>query len=277
MIGGLKKLPEDKRDYALGAIFSLPKLEELPDEFEIKPYDILDQGGSDFCSAATRAGQKAITEDKMPFYPALFAISKEISGDPDEWGQDMRNAFKASIKSAPLTETAPETLKKALRSNDWVYLRDIAHYPPEYIESGKKYADGSFFKVVSPFYDEFDTAKAALWKWRDEKRTIAIGVVFAWSLQTEKLEGTEDGGFGHMMYVNGWNKDGLIVVNSYGRDAGVDGKHIISRETINHFAKRYGMMMGVDMPKEKAKYCVEHKIKESDNWVVQLFKAILPI
>ena len=141
MIGGLKKLPDDKRDFKLGFVFDLPKLDELPETFEHKPYDILDQGGSDFCSAFARAGQKAIMEGKMPFAPALFAISKEISGDVDEWGQDMRSAFKASLKSAPMVEDTPQNLKNALQQRDYVFLRDIANYPVEYINGGKKYAD----------------------------------------------------------------------------------------------------------------------------------------
>ena len=43
----------------------------------------------------------------MPFYPTGFAISKEISGDLDEWGQDMRSAYKASIQSVPMVEDTP--------------------------------------------------------------------------------------------------------------------------------------------------------------------------
>jgi len=203
-LGGLHELPEDKKDFKLGFVFQLPKLEELPEEFEIEPYDILDQGGNDFCSAYTRAGMKAVMEDKMPFAPALFAISKEISGDLLEWGQDMRSAFKASVKSVPLYENAPERLKKALREQDWVYLRDISNYQKEYIESGKKYADGSYFSVVSPFHDEFDTAKLALWKFRKKKQTIAIGVIFSWTLDTVKLTGIHDRGYGHMMYLTGF-------------------------------------------------------------------------
>jgi len=68
-------------------------------------------------------------------------------------------------------------------------------------------------------------------------------------------------------------KQYLIVVNSYGRDAGDNGKHYITRETVNHFAKRYGMMMGVDLPAEKAKYYANNNIKESDYWFVQIYKS----
>ena len=275
MIEGLRPLPKDDRDYNLGAVFSLPKLEKLPERFEIPPLKIIDQKGNDFCSAATRAGQKAIMEDKMPFYPALFAISKEISGDADKWGQDMRTAFKASLKSVPLLENAPEALKNALQREDWEYLRDINNYPPEYIESGRQYADGSFFVVKSPFYDAFDTARAALWKFKNKKQTIAVGVIFTWILSDEKLTGTRDGGFGHMMFINGWTEDGLIITNSYGNNAGTNGKHIITRETINYFADKYGMMMGVDLSQEKAKYYAQGGIKETDNWLVKLFKTFL--
>jgi len=55
------------------------------------------------------------------------------------------------------------------------------------------------------------------------------------------------------MYVTGWDSDGLCVVNSYGEQAGHNGKHRMSRGVINAFAPRFGTYMMVDMPPEQAK------------------------
>lgn len=251
--GGLIPQSKDKRDLHLGSAFSLPSLDELPDEFVIPPFYIEDQKSNDFCSAATRGGMKGIMEKKIPFYPAIFALSKQLSDDKDDWGQSMRYAFKATRISVPMYEDAPDFLKKKLHEQDWDFLRDIENYPQEFIDSGKKYRDKSFFVVKSPGMDYYDAARASIWKFRKKKQTIAIGVVFSWQLEALKLTGTNDNGYGHMMYLNGWNNEGEMVVNSYGPNAGKNGTHLISRETINVFAERYGMMMGVDMEPETAR------------------------
>ena len=80
------------------------------------------------------------------------------------------------------------------------------------------------------------------------------------------LIGTEDDGFGHMMFINGFDEDGLIVVNSYGLDAGKEGKHRMARETINYFASRYGVFMMIDMSPEKDKQQIRRADWSRADW-----------
>jgi hypothetical protein len=253
---GLRPLKKDsKQAYRLGWVFDLPKLIDLPLEFEIPPFEVIDQKGNDFCAAASVAGQNMIMNKKRVFYPALFAISKTLSKDLKAWGQDLHTMERAALISVPLWEDMPDYIIEKYVEQDWDYLRDINNYPEDMIEKGKKNANGSFFKVWHPKYDDYDTARAALWKFRDKEQTIVFGVIFSWLLDEEFLKGTKLEGFGHAMLKNGFSvtEEGLIITNSYGKSAGKNGQHILARETINFFAKKFGMYMAVDMPKEEAK------------------------
>ena len=80
-----------------------------------------------------------------------------------------------------------------------------------------------------------------------------------------------------MMYVNGWDSDGLIITNSYGINTGKDGKHRMTRETINHFVSRYGAFMLIDMPPREVKDQIERADWFRASWwtkLVILFKRL---
>ena len=62
-----------------------------------------------------------------------------------------------------------------------------------------------------------------------------------------------------MMYITGWNKDGLIIINSYGIGAGSGGKHVITRDVINYFAGKYGSMMMVDIDPKEARKLIDRR------------------
>ena len=57
---GLRKLPPDTRDFKLGNVFDLPKLEELPSEFILGEPIIHNQGNTDFCTAYATCGMSEL-------------------------------------------------------------------------------------------------------------------------------------------------------------------------------------------------------------------------
>ena len=66
---GLTKTPEDPRDFNFGAVFGLPQLSELPNEYKTsEPLGIKDQKSSDLC---TSFALTAISEDQelVPLAP----------------------------------------------------------------------------------------------------------------------------------------------------------------------------------------------------------------
>lgn len=265
MKGGLKPLKKDKRDFRAGLILALPRLETLPRKIDKKILKIINQTSSSFCTAASSAYGKQITEGKNPFWPALYAIGKWVAReDPDEWGLQMRDIYKALNYSVPMFEDAPESLKERLQAQDWSYLARIENYPKDFIESGKHYRNKSFMKVWHPTYDAYDTCRAIFFKY--PKATIGIGLLFGWPLSQHLLSGVPKNGFGHKMEGITYDEEGIVAPNTYGIDAGRSGYHRIARETINAFAERYGLFLGTDMPVKEVKRQQEQAIYYMSPW-----------
>ena len=254
MQGGLQPLPKDKRDFGLG-IFKLPKLDILPKTFEHQILGIKNQGQTDFCSAYTTSLLSELQECEELFAPYSFALSKKLSGNPDDWGQNMRYAFKAHVKYGAI---ATKEVSDSVKARDSLSLRHFNTYPGDYADLAKKHLKKSYFKVTGR-YDYFDNIRAAIWYFREEKQGVGIGLSFDWSPKQYVLDTIEEKGYGHMMAATGWTKQGLIVSNSYGLEAGIKGKHIITRKVINHYAKTYGTMMMVDMDPEEVKKIIVHQ------------------
>lgn len=267
---GLRETPKDERDFQLGALVSLPKLSELPISFKLPALGVKDQKGTDFCTAFASCLISEMQEgiELSPEYS--FALSKEISGDPDEWGQDIRTALKVHTKKGAL---AQKEAPYSLLNKEPEFLRHLKNWPPELQEKIGFHKKKSFFKITGP-YDHYDNIRAAIWKFRNEKRGVISGVIWAWPLEEYLLEGTLNQGFGHCISYIGWEKDGLLVQNSAGTEAGRQGLHLMSRATANHFAQKYGAYMMIDLSPEEAKYCLDHGIKIEDNWLIRFFKII---
>jgi hypothetical protein len=142
------------------------------------------------------------------------------------------------------------------------------------IKAAAKHKAKTYFFIEDGPYDSYDNARAALHYFQNKKQNLMFGVVFGWPLSQFALTG-KPGGFGHAMWCGGWYKDGLQAVNSAGEEAGEGGKHKVTRETFNHYAARFGMMMIVDLERGEAEHFIANQIKLSDNWLVQIIKALL--
>lgn len=272
---GLLPLPKDERDYQLGALIKWPKLSELPVKFSVEPISIknqLEDGNEDFCGACAGTGMIEPKEGMELFYPYLFAAAKKISGgDPDNWGTDLRSIGKALQKyGVPETKDVPEIIKN-LSLEDRRRLERYSGLQMHALDHRAK----SYFFVKGP-YDPYDDARAALWYFRANRQQILFGVNWGWSLDQYELTGTPDG-FGHAMWLAGWDEGGVIAVNSAGKEAGRDGKHLISRETFNKYASDFGMLMVVDLSPDEAKYYVDNGVSLDDNWIVGFAKTFANI
>lgn len=273
---GLLEKTQDKRDLPLGAITTLPSLDELPEHFELDILGIKDQKQTDFCAAFAGTLLSEIQEgiELSPEY--LFAKAKEIVGDHTEWGLQLRDVFKALQKKGTLPKSdAPFSVE----NKDRDFLANWKNWASELDEKALVHRKQSYFDVTGK-YDHFDNARAAMWKFRHKKQGIEFGVQFGWSISRVVLDVIPQGGFGHALASTGASviENGvpvLIVKNSYGKQAGDNGTHYITREIYNHFVEKYGHYMMVDIPPEDAKYMIERNIKIGDNWIVQLFKAFL--
>ena len=104
-----------------------------------------------------------------------------------------------------------------------------------------------------------------------------MGIIFGYPLEQVTLSTIKTNGYGHAMTVIGFKDDVLIVGNSYGKEAGDNGVHYITREVINHAVEKYGAYTFVDISREDAEYNLNHGIKQGDNWITQLVKLIYSV
>lgn len=103
--GGLRPLPPDSRDFSFGAIFGLPKLEELPDVYFIPPLAIKNQGNSDMCAAFASASVSSDQEGVDLSAEYVFAQGKKLEGDWTTWGLDLRTICKVHVKIGAIEQS----------------------------------------------------------------------------------------------------------------------------------------------------------------------------
>lgn len=260
-VAGVKLEPKDKRNFKTGAVYNLPKPEGLPDDFELE-FESYNQRKSDFCSAATTALMSGLINSNRPAFEYNMAVSKALSGDPDEWGQSPKFALKAGVEGGFIGESeAPFSLKE--KSPD--FLRRLNNWP-DLKEKAAPNRMGSFFEVTGP-YDHFDNIRSAIWRFREEKKAVGVPLLWKWPLEIPVISGGSGGG-GHMVAITGWKTvcDGgedkvyLIIRNSYGPTVGDNGRHYIPREIVNENVENWGAYIYNDLPKEVAKFLSDNKL-----------------
>lgn len=245
---GLKILPKDNRDFRLSKITTLPALNELPEEFVLKPLTSKNQFNSDYCTAFATCGASEIQEGVELSPEWSFAVSKMISGDPEEFGQDLRTACKVHTQfGAVEAKIAPYSL---VRGDSDEKMRYISNWPENLFDEAIKHKKQSFVKIDGQ-YDHFDNLRAFLWLFRDKKQAGVLGVEFGWPLSQIIMQTCSFGG-GHAIYEIGWakknNQTYLVIQNSYSGEAGEKNRHYFSREVINDCVNKYGAFCFVDMP-----------------------------
>lgn len=274
--GGLIELPKDARDFSVGAVFDLPPLSELPSTFIVGAPTVKNQQGSDFCAAESSCSLSEIHEEVELCPEWVFAVAKDMDGQVDGFGTDLRTICKVHTKYGAIeAKDAPYSLEKGSGVD---FLRRLDNWPTKLFTKALVHKKGSYFAVTDSDTDDFDTIRRTMWKFRNEKCGVLFGVRWSWSLSDVYMK-TIGNGTGHALAMLGWTTqaDGevyMYIQNSYGPEAGLGGRHYFSRDVINAFSDRFGCYVLLDMPKEKAQYLVDTGTKQGDNWLVSLFKAI---
>src|SRR3990167_3980865 len=95
---GLNPLLPDERDFSVGSIFGTFDLPPDVDFTVSRPLRIKQQGDSDECAAYALCGVAEDTEgvELNPDY--TFAKTKQLMGEFESWGADLRMAFKSAVK-----------------------------------------------------------------------------------------------------------------------------------------------------------------------------------
>lgn len=274
---GLKKLPRDERDFKVGSLYKLPDLKDLPDKYEVETLGVKDQKESDFCALFSSATVSEVQEGVELCPEWGFAVAKSIDDDPNGFGTDLRTVCKVMTKyGLPKAEDAPYSLKNKSDS----FLRSLANWPNELMDKAAYHRKKSYARADEGPYDPFDNLRASLWKFRDEKRLAVIGLIWSWFENDVYLEKINTSQGGHAVAVVGWDirkdKDYLIIQNSYGSDAGRNGKHYISREIINKYVSEYGAYMFMDLSREEAEDYLKHG-RKADELKLNLLQQLLKL
>ena len=274
---GLLPTPYDERDLTLGAITELPKLTELPSNFILDGIEIKNQGKTDFCTQFAACGMSELQEGVSLSPEWCFAKTKELNGGVDSYGQDLRQALDTHRK---IGAVEAKDVPYSVATKDKDFLRRIENYPRELAMGAIQHMKQSYLKVTGP-YDAFDNIRATVWKYRAEKRGVAMGCIFGWDTDDVILDTVPTSGGGHAMYYAGWKtikgEEYLVLVNSYGKNAGENGIHYVSRDVVNHFEAQYGAYMFSDLTPEQVRYMIENGITDRDNWIIQLYKSIITL
>lgn len=249
---GLRPTKQDNRDFKLSSIVRLPKLDELPEEFILKPLSIKYQGSSDFCTSMATCGVSELQEGVELSPEWSFAVSKMISGDLNGWGQDLRSAMKAHTRYGAINQAITSLTLEEL---DHSVLRDIKSYPDYLFSKATKHRKKSYVSVDGQ-YDPFDNIRASIWKFREEKRAVITGLLWKWDMKEPIITNVvNDSGEGHCIWICGWKKVNgqpmLVLVNSYGKWSGDNGLFYVPRAVVNHAVRKFGSYTFIDMTPEE--------------------------
>lgn len=284
--GGLNETPEDDRDFPMGALFTMPKLEGIPDEFTLwDPPRIKDQQDTDFCTAfATTYASEA--QEGVELSPEFqFAMIKKIAGPG--WGANLRQAMESLVNPGSIpAESVPEGMRIGFSSRD--EIADPKNWTLLEVLAGKHRKD-SFLKITGD-YDLFDNIRAAMWKSKQEfEKTkdhskIKLPITGAnwkqaWTIAdggivpTKKVNGK---GFGHAFVLNGVvRKNGELMLSaplSNGLEFGDKGYYFFPREVVNREFK-WGAYVANDLQKDVAKVLLEKKWR-ADSILIFIAKMI---
>ncbi len=275
---GLTPLRKDKRDFKLGLAFGFQKLKDVPDtDFVVaEPLEIKDQFENDMCTAYASC---AVSEDQegVPLSPEYtFAKTKQLSGDWKEFGANLRDAAKSHTKFGALEkQVSPFHYPEQDRN----FIANWNNWPAEYDQKAKEHQKDSFFSVDGP-YDKFDNIRAALWKFKDERRSQIVGAVWRASWMTKDgvvPTSYEKDGTPHAFKIFGQKtingKLYLVAQLSNGTTIGDRGIFYVPREVANR-EFTYGNFMFKDIDPEQVKTLQQDYIALLKYYVQLLTKAV---
>ncbi len=285
---GLQPLPHDDRDLHLGAIFNTIPIEEVPMiDFDVAvPHKIKDQKATDFCTAYALT---AVSEDQegielSPEYQ--FAQIKELMGDKDSWGADLRVACKSAIEPGSIIQATADSRMLALGIDryDRSQILDIENWGKEMNTLARYHRKCSYFQIEPMRGSLANGIIASLWTHREEKRSILVGAKWRpeWTDAPGGIIPEEygDDGYGHafkvfgVKFING--KRYIKAQLSNGEEIGDKGIFYFPMRVVDK-EFTYGAFMFKDIAVEEARTLKKVGIKADDPYWWQWFMRILDI
>lgn len=263
--GGLNLLPQDDRDFSLGALFKRKRT--LPREFMIGEFALEDQRVTDFCTGFVVTSASELQEEVELSPEWQFAKTKQLSGNHKTWGADLRMACKSAVKFGSVEK---KFVSFSVENKDRDFLADFKNWPAWLDDKAKIHRKKSFFSVES----NFKAIQEALYL----RKAVMTGIKWrhSWGFCKDGIipEVYSSNGVGHAIALIGWkvieNKTYLIAKLSNG-NIGDNGKFYLSEEIVNKEIGRYGVFCFIDIPEDEIK---ESVIKKSIFYRANIFKKV---
>lgn len=282
---GLRETPEDQRDFPLGGVYGVIDIKRVPmGNFNLpKPLVIKDQESKDFCAAFMATEMSEDQEGEELGADWQMAMIKELLGEWESWGSDLRTAILSLVKVGSVPKKIQDEFLRTVgeKAKDRNFLANWNNWPAHFKEIAKKYRKESLFAVQGP-HDAFDNVRAALWQHKEDKCSVGLGVM--WRYNWNECEGgiipleAVGPGEGHAMKAfDQVVKNGvqyLALQQSWGIDVGDRGIFYASREVFNAYFANFKLFMVKDLPVAVAKYLVENQLTIKNAWWVRIFIGI---
>lgn len=262
MGGGMLPTPDDEQDFLLGAIGIKPELPKEP--FIVSsPLEIKDQQRTDFCTAYASCAMSEAQEGIKLNPGYTFAKTKQIMGSWKNWGADLRSACKSATEHGFLNNDDFSSIwgdseKPIINENKWRdFVANWENWPAMADTFSKKHKKQAYFLVDGFEKDIFDSIRAVLWTFRDEKRLVLTGAMWRdqWTYAYKGILANENRGFnfGHSYCYIGQtfknNEPYLIAQLSNGTSIGDGGLFYFPRSVVNK-ENVYKNFMFLDLPQE---------------------------
>lgn len=281
---GLLPLEEDKRDYSLGAIFGAPKLEEIPDEFDIGLPRVKNQFNTDLCTAFAVTSASELQEHQELSPEWQFAKIRQLIGNSRGWGADLRSAMKSVVKYGSIKKSdAPFSLENQVRE----FVANHENWPEELDKNAQEHRKEAYF-TVDGYNSHFDAIRAALWQNMASRRAVVTGCKWRQSwidAQAGKInEWMKGEGTPHAFIFVGTKKFKgeihLIAHLSNGTEIGDVGRFYFPKGVIDGIIpnelKKYGCYMLTDLPEwETRDNIIKKSIRFRNRWFKKIVSFII--
>jgi len=284
--GGLRPLKKDRRDFSYTKKFGIVSLPTQ--NFRVgAPLEIKEQFSSDMCTAFASTGLSELQEGVILSPEWQFAKIKQMEGNWQAWGADLRTTCKSLVKYGSLPKDKAEF---NLKFKDRNFLANWENWDKTKYGNGfelemiaRKHRKQSYFAIdTSGYTDLFDAMRGALWQQKEYKRGILTGIMWrtVWNNLKDGIIPIQNGGgeFGHSFYFIGQkyidNVLYLEAITSNGLDMGNKGSYYFPREVVNQECI-YGNYIFVDMPPEQAKVEVWSNYQVFLDRIKKLLTALL--
>jgi len=257
---GLNPTPITEQKFSFGATFGYVPPEQLPYEFDVgEPLEIKNQNipAPSFVCVAEAGVSVSEDQEGVVLEPAYRIKNITNILGSSNWineGTDLATGAKAAKMGDLEREESPYSVEK-----DGVeFCADPKNWPATYDEMAAKHAKKDWFWIGTSGGSMFERIKGAMYRFKDEKRSIQTGVMWQDNWLKTYINETGNPTGGHSIKIKGWKGDWLKIQNSIGKEIGENGIQYFHKDLVNKLFT-FGAIMFADIPPYQTKESIIFK------------------